>query len=150
MSEAKVRLWDDREKRMFYSDDKTEHGASFLMNLDGDPIWSKPTGKLNNYDCVWGRIGHELTVLRFTGLPDKISKDVYEGDVLREYLMNESLYLSTWKVISRPECFWMLPVIPSDHCDDDHGGYLLDEDVTNRFQVIGNIYENKELLEVKT
>lgn len=71
----------------------------------------------------------DLKLMQFTGLFDKNGKEIYEGDVL-QFPFREKLEKSVVKEHSPDYCYWMsLPL----------GG--------REFEVIGNIYENPELLE---
>ena len=70
---------------------------------------------------------------QYTGLKDKNGKDIYEGDILQDF---------TW---ARPIAF----EVKWEHCGcsycEDSIGYRLGNG-TNGCEVIGNIYENPELL----
>ena len=76
---------------------------------------------------------------QFTGLTDKNGKEIYEGDIVEHYCDKErkaecchSIYQIVWE-----ESGFTIP-----GCS-----FILDQrDWGNRFEVIGNIYENPELL----
>lgn len=69
------------------------------------------------------------TLSQFTGLKDKNGKEIYEGDIIR-YGRNKP------KVVEMINERW----IP--FCSGDEHGYHW-----NMIEVIGNIYENPELME---
>jgi len=75
-----------------------------------------------------------VVVMQFTGLLDKNGKEIYEGDIVREF----------WNGNPDPCC---VQVVEWD--DNESSGprvvgfYLQDGD---EYEVIGNIYENPELL----
>ena len=65
-----------------------------------------------------------------TGLKDKNSKLIYEGDVVR--INNKDIYIVEW-----------LSTYSQFHIED-YG--VLDITLSSTYEVIGNIYENPELL----
>lgn len=73
---------------------------------------------------------------QYTGLKDKNGIEIYEGDIVKT---KNSLY----KVIYDKCCFWGIdemgkyPIYQIKH-------YIMEDEI---FEVIGNIYENPELLE---
>ncbi|MEN6320707.1 MAG: YopX family protein [Syntrophaceae bacterium] len=84
---------------------------------------------LQSFIFHWG----DKKLMQFTGLHDKNGKEIYEGDVLRE--QQEDCDPETWLVE------W--------YVDDINCGWNTDPAMTWYSEVIGNIYENPELLEVK-
>lgn len=93
------------------------------FDLAGFPLWTT---------CLKGTEG------QFTGLQDKNGNDIYEGDVLRygsSPLYEVRFNASAWSVI----------------CKTQNGTAALTlNDRTKIFEVIGNIYENPELLPTNT
>ena len=91
---------------------------------------------------VRSNLGHECsrvipeTVGQFTGLTDKYGKEIFEGDIVE--VVHEGVYKCRWDdgnlefgLIDGKESFGMAYVSPFD------------------IAVIGNIYDNPELLEVE-
>lgn len=78
------------------------------------------------------------TLSEFTGLLVKQGVEIYEGDIV-------ATKNSKYKVVFDKCCFWGIdemgkyPIYQISH-------YIMDDE---RFEVIGNIYENPELLETK-
>ena len=80
-------------------------------------------------------------VMQFTGLKDKKSKEIYEGDiVLRNETSCEGSYIAKYKVIYEKSSF-CLEVLQSHIFKKGAVIYVMEE-----CEVIGNIYENPELL----
>lgn len=82
----------------------------------------------------YDHIGNGVVFMQCTGLKDKNGKLIYEGDIVRDINIPSYFYIIVWF----------------------KGGFYLKSTVSNSFlvfdttqqEVIGNIYENPELLEV--
>ena len=87
---------------------------------------------------------HNWDIMQFTGLKDKNGKEIYEGDIL-EYARDNNLggMIREVRAIEfKPNLGYRLG---GAQFDDNPGGYvggLWNENIL----VIGNIYENPELL----
>jgi len=90
---------------------------------------------------------HECNLMQYTGLKDKNGKEIYEGDII-EYNDFNSLRTGGHaedKIIVGKVIFscgmWM---VGENNCDHDlYEGLVNDKEL----EIIGNIYENPELLE---
>lgn len=82
--------------------------------------------------------GQGFEIMQFTGLLDKSGKEIYEGDVIR--LIPEKVdVVVEWDI--RQVGFVMRETKNIGRYHADLGGYTRDA-----FEIIGNIYENPELL----
>jgi uncharacterized phage protein (TIGR01671 family) len=72
----------------------------------------------------------EWKVMQYTGLKDKNGKEIYEGDVLQK-----EKYESTRRIIERIPVEW-----------HEWGKWTIADLKTENFEVIGNIYQNPDLL----
>ena len=127
MREIKFRAWDkDRGKMCHFG----------LFDLDG------------HYSYVdYYRIPDECPVMQYTGLKDKNGKEIYEGDIVefgevgdrvkKEIVFEESGFITVNPYEDGPG---FIPTL---------GFFLEDDDEGYNIIVIGNIYENSELLEKK-
>lgn len=142
MREIKFRAWDKQGKRFLGMDDWYLH-----PNKGSCLYWNKMPIK-----------PEDLEILQFTGLKDKNAKEVYEGDILlcgddgenfsQKYDEENDEYVNTHKakVIGPTDSYPAFEIDPNP-CDDVNG--LSQLVATGEFEVIGNIYENPELLKDK-
>ena len=97
------------------------------------------SGSFDLIDFYEGRIQftNECIVMQFTGLKDINDKEIYEGDILE--ICNGSINCFPWMQKNSVVVF-------------KNGSFnvpIWDFDSTHWIKVIGNIYENPELLETK-
>lgn len=120
MRTIKFRAWDKKDQMMYHD---VQKGIEFD---DGSYYAFSSFLGLGNKDDY-----HEWEIMQFTGLTDKNGVEVYEGDILNHpllgYVDNQNL-----KVIYRNVGFKL------ENGDNIGQGCI--------FEVIGNIYENSELL----
>lgn len=76
------------------------------------------------------------TVGQFTGLLDKNGKEIYEGDIIKGFDITIEVWYSEDKA-----CFIAEMKEPQNDMVDILGGYD-----TARMEIIGNIYDNPELI----
>ena len=120
MREIKFRAWDKNENEMFYSN-MYQNKTSMIYGL-------------GNFLKECSDI--EEPIMQYTGLKDKKLKEIYEGDILSHHLQG-----NRFVEYGRPF--------------KNYGGYMLVSkngmrgtlnDSDKLYEVIGNIYENTELL----
>jgi uncharacterized phage protein (TIGR01671 family) len=93
--------------------------------------------KMNLFGCVFS---DELILMQYTGLKDKNGKEIYEGDVVK-VLRNDSFRPFVSEVFFSGGCFGVAFYHPLDK--QHQFEYLNYWDC----EIIGNIYENGDLLE---
>ena len=93
----------------------------------------------DNTKCTLGKFAVEL--LQFTGLIDKKGREIYEGDVVSIRIAETSIEHKT-VVKFRNGAFIANIIDKNDYIYIFHHGFNKDD-----FEVLGNIYENPELVE---
>lgn len=142
--EIKFRTWDNVDFKMYYTGE--EESIHFYFDSSGivaerfTDIQITVEDRLED-DVHVEKLEH-LQYMQFTGLLDKNSKEIYEGDIVKGYLRQQDCdFLST---VNFEHGMFKLKF-------DKVYGNIVYEDMTNHnaicFEVIGNIYENPELLE---
>lgn len=117
----KFRAWDPRWERMTYFD-------------EADPLVSSPT-LLSGFVLAHNTGGDEV-LMQWTGFIDSEGRDIYEGDVVRLFGLNSKV---EWGRVSGS---WVLRTKGEDIASDLSTDLELDNG-----KVIGNVYENPELIE---
>ena len=80
----------------------------------------------------------EIPVMQFTGLKDKNGKEIYEGDILQNVTKDQrrlSVFEISWY---QPSCGFVK--------EKKGEGNMFTLEVSKYLEIIGNIYENPELL----
>lgn len=117
--EIKFRAWDKEHKKMFWVRE---------LGWDISGQWN-----VHRSDIDWkyknGDLSHtEYELLQYTGLKDKNGKEIYEGDILES--PNRGRRIIVW--------------------EDSEAAFIIEGTYPNRMAregiIIGNIYENSELL----
>lgn len=86
----------------------------------------------------------DFYIMKSTGLLDNAGKPIYEGDIVEfETFYNKEYYKvkGIVKYHTLDAKFYIEKIIPTDTCFNEY-----DFNITKFLNVIGNIYENKELL----
>lgn len=134
MREIKFRALDKKNKKM-----RKVNSISFGYISpwkDGYPVVNC-VGKdiINDKDILMQRECKECVLMQYTGLKDKNGKEIYEGDILDKSLMNR-------RKVKYDET--LCAFISVDIRTRLEKRFIND---ANNYIVIGNIYENPELLQ---
>ena len=142
--EIKFRLWDKENKIMVLSDDQIlGEGASFDIGSDGST------------HCIYNRsfypnikdkteLAHanssECILMQFTGLHDKEGKDIYEFDIVTD---EQHKHIVEWEEeIAKFQATVLKRYL---RCGCTIKGLIF----SNQFTIIGNKFENPELIKKK-
>ena len=122
MRQIKFRIWNTLMKLWLCED-------SQYLQMDGKKVHAAPWSTME-----WDIPSEQYVIQQFTGLKDSKVKDIYEGDIVR-YELDGTVYIQTvewcnngWEMI-----------------DTRLYGTPLITNLPN-FEVIGNIFENSELI----
>lgn len=136
----KFRAWIKTEKRMFFSND------ILAIDYENEEIVTQQVyfenGLPDDRDIYYYKTD-EIELMQSTGLKDKNGKEIFEGDVVRQVRTqptteNEIII----GVVTMIEGAWLI----MNDCEQ-LASKLWSE--TDENEIIGNIYENPELLEVQ-
>ena len=145
MSLSRYRAWDSEANIMIYSDHRTRKlydvYYGFEMNGEGE-LECRWEGEFTESHVLDG--GTLDNLMQFTGIHDKNGKKIFEGDIVRytwDMLTEKGKKVRISKVFwSDWRASWAVGKKP---CDNDLFRYVRNG---NTVEVIGNIYENPELL----
>lgn len=129
MREIKFRAWDKEHKRW----------TNYSIADDLPRFYNKHTG-------CWktDREGERFILCQYTGLKDKNDREIYEGDIVRDF---GSDYVPVYT-----KGIYMAVNTEQLKCPEEHRQLSTQFNVIwrNGCEIIGNIYENPELLKEAT
>jgi uncharacterized phage protein (TIGR01671 family) len=126
MREIKFRAWDKENKKMAQVS-RIDFGPGGIKYLVDDSV-----------------------LLEYTGLHDKSGREIYEGDILKVTSEDGESYVATVKWFG-DEGYpaFDLAGIPAAWCYESNALATIFESGVETCEVIGNIFENPELLEAQ-
>ncbi len=134
MKELKFRAWDKINKKMYpvigFDTKRYMKIIDLIKVAIEDEIWTSICIPIN-----------DVEIMQYTGLKDKNGVEIYEGYIVK---CNFSFGDNICKIIEENGCYWVSQK-NTEIKDYIHGNlyYYLDY-----IEVIGNIYENPELLKI--
>lgn len=125
MNNLKFRVW-DKKKDIFTNYQIVDNMLYFMDKFTG--VWIRD----DNQD--------RFALMQSTGLFDKYGVEIYEGDII-----DVGTRIPFLNKIQRDEETAYLKLVPLDKRWTE--SYFTNFEDKSRYEVVGNIYENKELLE---
>lgn len=130
----KFRAWDSSKKEMFTD--------TFAITESGQVVVVEQESVASPPDYVF--VEH-LVIMQSTGLHDKNGKEIFEGDIVRMRNPRDRRQIGMFQVV-RVANSPMLGLLDKKFTTLIFNLY---EHMRNYYEIIGNIYENPELLEVE-
>jgi uncharacterized phage protein (TIGR01671 family) len=141
MQQIKFRIWDQSKKvmcsvaRISFGDD----GSALTILAEPAPV-----GEFYRA-LVHGESG---ILMQFTGLKDKKGREIYEDDIIKWHRLYDGESLTdVYRVEWDNGCFHTVCISEAGQGQRDCFSSPETSEELHHFQVIGNIYENPELLE---
>lgn len=125
MNNLKFRVWDKKLK--------------LLVNVSYIDFDSKKIIYRNNFVGYYAKF-EDVEIMQSTGLFDKYGVEIYEGDII-----DVGTRIPFLNKIQRDEETAYLKLVPLDKRWTE--SYFTNFEDKSRYEVVGNIYEHKELLE---
>jgi len=137
MREIKFRAWDEGNKVMHFDFQFIRSGVEgndwIIFISDKFPLKKHETNPFTNPNPYFAQ---QLKVMQYTGLKDKNGKEIYEGDILK--IHDDEEYQGTTVTISVEFLYGAFV--------DSYFHWTLNNIKDYKREIIGNIYENPELL----
>lgn len=143
MRPIKFRAWDKREKKMWTVEDIVNSKLFWAVGFHGLPV-AMDSGSFRDGEIIGWNIDHFIELMQFTGLKDKNGKEIYEGDIVKNTnsFSNSSPYAIDFGIQEFADdaygevcAGWNVPLV-----------YVQKITAPCPCEVIGNVYENPELL----
>ena len=128
--EIKFRAFDKSNKKMYY---KGFWVNCKYPNSDGDICFDPKVFKPGYYNAL------DIEVMQFTGLKDKNGKEIFEGNIIKGDYFLSDYYEFITGYVNYSEIDALFDVIKNSGLN--YPMYRIDNS-----EIIGNIYENPELL----
>lgn len=127
MREIKFRVWNPTTSRMIYDTDSVNLGSGTILEIEKGKVYAEYQDEVKRWVLT--------NLMQFTGLLDKNGKEIYEGDIVQDYFGTKF------------EVVWDEFMFNLKDYYDGSADYPTVAFAEGVFKIIGNIYENPELLE---
>lgn len=148
MREIKFRVWSPEYREMFYRPELYAIFYSATLPPREKDVSCKLTDGGFHDDYDYGDDGGGAILMQYTGLKDKNGKEIYEGDIVKGDWGGEEIFKVHWA-----QDGWRAEGKKRLRGWGDHPAKWVDHWIGSiacglaNHEIIGNIYENPELLE---
>lgn len=145
----KFRAWHEELKCMLFPPAAIDSMINIRINGESGPHW-KVDGEMVGAWMTWdGRlyvegVNQRLIWLQFTGYHDRENKEIYEGDIIG--FKRENRILAPRYIEFKHGAFCAIPIGERPNFEDYFGMPGNCEGGGNPWSIVGNIYQNPELL----
>lgn len=138
--EIKFRAYDKEDERMRYFDDEDYlYHYPFILRLE--QVFKKDSNYDDYEDFEYKDVTDKIELMQYTGLDDKKGKKIYEGDIVKFRLKTcREEYPDLIGYIEYQTTFTAFRIM------SNKGSFKIDVLDLKFIEVIGNIYDNPELL----
>lgn len=139
MRDIKFRVW-DKENKVFIWDIR----LNFVKDASTILIWTKTSQGFDRGFVA----GESAELMQYTGLKSKSGVEIFEGDILKVEEFEEQIFEVRWGGVGWvlfSKLFKKFGLPDGDTCSEyNTKGY------TNKSEIIGNIWQNPDLLSSST
>lgn len=140
--EIKFRAWDKENNKWYEPTYEAYKGdlEYLVVGMGGDLTMNKNGGM--RHESVFPK---RFELMQYTGLLDKQGKEIYEGDIVKTFYEEIAVVMYAdggFKLFTNATDYKSVGTVIGQDVEENYLGYFFKDNL----EIIGNIYENPELL----